>query len=577
MNHNFPVYTTENECQDCYKCVRHCPCKAIKVINGRASVMPDLCVSCGICVVMCPAHAKQIRDDLSKVKFMLGQGRKVIVSLAPSYVSHFRGVKPENMIAALLKLGFYGVSETALGAQMVSSHTAELLRSCDNGLFISSACPAAVDYISKYLPDMKKFITPVLSPVMAHCKLLRRKYGEDIAIVFIGPCAAKKNEADHNEKLLDAALTFEELKRFLQQENIDLNNISPDPGSKFIPENADEGRFYSIEGGMNETLRGDPTDKTCYLAVSGLQNIKRILSNSDAEEIAPNRRVFLEVLACSGGCVNGPVMSNNGNSLSGLIAAADTMSCRSSVGRQLDENIEQKIATEAVPDNVYSDAAIKTVLSAIGKHSIEDELNCGGCGYFTCRNFAKAILAGKAENAMCLSFLKKQAQNKSNALVKYIPAGVVIVDRHLRIIECNRHFADLFDESTQIAYEATPGLPGVDLKLILDFYDLFESVLESGKEIVRNNYMYGDRILDIAIFSIDTNHTAGAIIQDVTQAELRREQISEKAREVIKKNVVTVQQIAHLLGEHMAETEILLREVASGYDHKTDPEKKDAK
>ncbi|MEG1979174.1 MAG: PAS domain-containing protein, partial [Victivallaceae bacterium] len=196
---------------------------------------------------------------------------------------------------------------------------------------------------------------------------------------------------------------------------------------------------------------------------------------------------------------------------------------------------------------------------------------------FTCRNFARAILSGKAENAMCLSFLKKQAQNKSNALVKYIPAGVVIVDRHLRIIECNKHFADLFDESTQIAYEATPGLPGVDLKLILNFYDLFESVLESGKEIVRNNYMYGDRILDIAIFSIDTSHTAGAIIQDVTQAELRREQISEKAREVIKKNVITVQQIAHFLGEHMAETEILLREVASGYDHKTDPEKREIK
>ncbi|MEG2076130.1 MAG: [Fe-Fe] hydrogenase large subunit C-terminal domain-containing protein, partial [Victivallaceae bacterium] len=461
--------------------------------------------------------------------------------------------------------------------QLVSSHTAELLRNHENGLFISSACPAAVDYISKYLPDMKKFITPILSPVMAHCKLLRREYGEESAIVFIGPCAAKKNEADHNEKLLDAVLTFDELKHFLQQENIDLNQIEPNGENKFIPENAEEGRFYSVEGGMNETLRGDPTDKTCYLAVSGLQNIKRILSNSDAEQVAPNRRVFLEVLACNGGCVNGPAMSNNGNSLAGLIAAADTMSHRSSVGRQVDEQIEQEILTEAVPDNVYSDAAIKTVLSSIGKHSPEDELNCGGCGYFTCRNFARAILSGKAENAMCLSFLKKQAQNKSNALVKYIPAGVVIVDRHLRIIECNKHFADLFDESTQIAYEATPGLPGVDLKLILNFYDLFESVLESGKEIVRNNYMYGDRILDIAIFSIDTSHTAGAIIQDVTQAELRREQISEKAREVIKKNVITVQQIAHFLGEHMAETEILLREVASGYDHKTDPEKREIK
>ena len=166
---------------------------------------------------------------------------------------------------------------------------------------------------------------------------------------------------------------------------------------------------------------------------------------------------------------------------------------------------------------------------------------------------------------MCVSHLRQLAQKKSNALIRYIPAGVVIVDRHLRIVECNRRFAELFDEDTVLAYDSCGGLTGAELSAFADFSDLMAAALLSGGEVERHNQVCGDKILNISVFTISPNQSVGAIIQDVTSLELHREQVSEKARAVIRKNIITVQKIARNLGEHMAETEILLREVAGSY------------
>ncbi len=565
MNLHFPVYTTENICHDCYKCIRHCPCKAIRIVDGRAGIIQDLCVACGNCVKVCPAHAKKIRPDLSRARYLLAGGKKVYASIAPSYVSYFRDVPAGALVAAIKRLGFAGVSETALGAQVVSSETAAFLEKAEPGIYLSSACPAVVDFVRKYAPAYAGNVTQVLSPLLSHAKLLRKEYGDDIGVVFFGPCVAKKNEADRHEKLLDLALTFRDLEEWFTAEGIDPRMIRTDEYARMEPEVAAEGRVYAIEGGMNDTLR-DTGNSVRYLAVSGLQNLSKLLSEDPASARVDNCKIFIECLACPGGCVNGPVMPvEQAGTLSSMIQVARDYDGGTSIGRPREVAIAEEVSAAPVDEADVTEEDIKTALASVGKFTPADELNCGGCGYFSCRDFARALLAGKAEIEMCVSHLRQLAQKKSNALIRYIPAGVVIVDRHLRIVECNRRFAELFDEDTVLAYDSCGGLTGAELGAFADFSDLMAAALLSGGEVQRHNQVCGDKILNISVFTIAPNQSVGAIIQDVTSVELHREQVSEKARAVIRKNIITVQKIARNLGEHMAETEILLREVAGSY------------
>lgn len=564
MNIHSPVYTTENICQDCYKCIRHCPCRAIRIVNGRAGVIQELCVACGMCVRICPAKAKKIRPDLLRVKYLLGNNKKVYASLAPSFVSYFKHYEPAALTAAILQLGFAGVSETALGAQMVSAETAAFLERARPGIYLSSACPAVVDYIKKYAPDYVKNIIPVLSPLLSHAKLLRKILGENIGIVFFGPCVAKKNESDRHPELLDLAVSFNDLVQFFASENINPETIKHRDYAAMIPQHAEEGKIYAVEGGMNDTLRG-VKNKVRFFTVSGLRNLERLFRNVPNPAQLGDCKIFVECLACYGGCVNGPVMPNDdAGTLASIAQIAKTYNGGNSLFRKFNLPITERVFAEPQNEPDVTEKEMKSALALVGKFVPSDELNCGGCGYFTCREFAKALLADKAETEMCVSYLRKLAQQKSNALIRYIPAGVVIVDRHLRVIECNRRFAELFDESTVIAFDSC-GLAGAELKLFVEFDDLITSVLENGGELQRHYQVYGDKILNISVFTISPHQSVGAIVQNVTNIELRREQVSEKARAVIQKNIVTCQKIARNLGEHMAETEILLREIAGAY------------
>lgn len=566
MNQNFPIYTTANECQDCYKCVRHCHCKAIRIVNARAAVIPELCVSCGECVKVCPAEAKKIRSDLSRAQYLLHSGAKVYASIAPSYVGYFKDIPIGRLAAALKRLGFVGASETAIGAQFVSAQTAELLKQAGPGVYLSTACPASVDFIRKYYPAWTDNFLPVTSPVMAHCKYLKQIYGDDIKIIFVGPCAAKKNEADRNPDDLSLAITYAALESWLKSEGISLDKMNEEP---LVPVQAEEGRVYSIEGGMNETLRSPEVDAR-LLAVSGLPNIARLIEKVDLTTLKESgSKIFVEMLACDGGCVNGPVMGRESSRIDILLETAAHAPHRSSVGREVPVNIQQLIYPDRHSEPQPEEAAILQALHRIGKYSAEDELNCGGCGYNSCREFAKAMLDGKAETSMCLSYLRKISQKTSNALIRYIPVAVVLAGQDLQVIECNRHFAELCGEDTLLAFDACGNLNGAYLDSMIDFTDLFESVLANGGEIEKFNQVSGEKILNISVFTINEGQTVGAVIQDVTQNELKREQIAERAKEVIRKNVMTVQKIARYLGEHMADTEILLKEVAGTYtDHK---------
>ena len=561
---NAPVYTIENECQDCYKCVRHCPVKAIRIVNGKASVIPEACVACGACVKVCPAHAKKIRSDLARLKELLAGGGQVYASVAPSFSGYFKGVTIGQLAGALRKLGFAGVSETAHGAESVSAHVSRLLAETDAPLVISSACPAAVDMIRRYLPDYARFISPLPSPVRAHCGLLKEKFGADAKVVFFGPCAAKKNEADAQSDVLALACVFPALEQLLAEKGI---GFGEEADLALGP--AEEGRFYSVEGGMNDTLRDGKADVR-YVSVSGLDNLRRMLSGCEAALSAhKGRKLFLEALACPGGCVNGPAMPADGGSIATLFETDAIAPLQTSVSRCFTHCGVTNYPATAIVEPEPDEAALARALARVGKTSKSDELNCGACGYETCREFAKALLAGKAEEAQCHTFLKKNFQRTSNALIKYIPAGVVIVDGNGMIVECNRVFAELCGETD--IFNTLGNLEGIDSSVMMkEFSDLFKGALEHGSEIVKYRQPWKDRLVNVSVFPIAKGEFAGAVVQDVTQNEGRREEIAAKAREVIAKNVYTVQQVARLFGEHIAETEIMLNEIAGAYESHTE-------
>ena len=562
-----PVYTIENECQDCYKCVRHCPVKAIRIVGGKASVIPEACVACGECVKVCPAHAKKIRNDLARLRQLLDSSTRVYASVAPSLAAYFKCVTMGQLAAALKEIGFAGVSETAHGAEAVSAHVSKLLEECPETPFmVSSACPAAVDMIRKYLPNWAKFISPLPSPVRAHCKLLKEKYGTDIKVVFFGPCAAKKNESDANPDQLALALVFPVLRQLLEEKGVLPEFVQQEAELELGP--AEEGRFYSVEGGMNDTIR-DGSDKVRFVSVSGLDNLRRLLSGTPPTE-KRGRTVFLEALACPGGCVNGPAM-NAGASLDALFDTDAISPMRTSVGRCFSHCGGANYAPAAVKALDADETMISAALARVGKYSKADELNCGACGYSSCRDFARALLEGKAEEAMCHNFLRQSFQRTSNALIKYIPAAVVIVDENRGITECNRNFADLVGAGE--IFETLGNLNGIPVDdYLADFGDLFTGALAHGSEIEKFNQHLGERIVNISVFSIAKGKFAGAVIQDVTKNEFHREQIAARAREVIRKNVITVQQVARLFGEHIAETEIMLNEIAGTYTAQTQAE-----
>jgi len=567
MEKQYPVYTLKNECNDCYKCIRGCHIKAIRIQQGSASVINEKCIACGHCVQICPAGAKKVRNDIDVVKTLLLTGKKVYVSLAPSWAGVYN-ISKEKMISVLKRLGFTGVSETALGAQEVSIQTAKMLNNAEKGLFISSACPVIDDYVRMYKPEFAKCITPVASPALTHCALLKDMLGEDIKVVFIGPCIAKKNEADEHPDLMSAALTFDELNYWIKEEFIDIEKIEPDETCKFVPENSYEGALYPLEGGMNETIKrvGIEKNDVTFIAVSSLDDFDKSLQNINLDKI--ENKIFVEALACSGGCINGPCLSSDKSRI--LITSdiyANTQ-YREVVPKEPRKVVEKEYNPDPVERIEYSLEQVSNALKKISKHSEEDELNCSGCGYSSCREFVNALIAGDAETSQCVSYMRKIAVRKAAAMLRCMPSAVVIVDSNLEIVEANDAFEHMFlsEEMYEVFSSRQNGMTGACIDRIVTFPELFKSALDTGKDIHQEHYAINDKLYDISIFTIEDNELVGAVISDVTKSEMDRSKIAQKAREVITKNIATVQEIASLLGEHMVETELLLNSIAEGYE-----------
>lgn len=567
MNKGSPVYTLTNECHDCYKCVRQCPVKAIKIENGHASVISEKCIACGICVMACPSEAKRVRSDIDKVKNLILAQKEIYVSLAPSWSGVF-DYKSAKMITILKALGFKGVSETAIGAQEVSIKTAQMLNEAEKGLFISSACPVIVDHIRLYNPQFTKCIAPIASPAITHAKMLKENYGQNISVVFIGPCIGKKNESDKHKDLIDASLTFEELKIWLNDEAMDIASINTDETNVFIPEASFEGALYPLDGGMNETIKQIGVKENVQLLnICSLRAFRNALRGLNPDKI--DRPIFIEALACDGGCVAGPCISTKKAGISVMSNVLSKINYRKEIPQTPKTVVEMEYEPGVIENIEYPMEEILKSMKKIGKHSEDDELNCGGCGYSTCRALAKALIKGDAEPSMCVSYMRKIAMRKAAAMLRCMPSATVMVDNNLNVVEANDAFMKMFcGDMYEVFASRQDGLVGAAIDRVVDFADLFKSALKTGKDIHKERFPIKNKLYDVIAFTIEKQEIVGAIITDVTQSETNREKISHKAQEVISKNITIVQEIACLLGEHMVETEMLLSSIAHDFDDK---------
>lgn len=561
-----PVYTELNDCQDCYKCIRECKLKAIKVVNNSAQILHNDCIYCGTCTLICPVNAKKVRDDLKSVKGLLKRKKQVIVSLAPSFVTEFPNLSDDQMVSALKSLGFFAVSETALGAQEVSKQVSSFIEDQKQGIYISSACPSVVEMICKHYPQYKNNITPFLSPLLTHAKFLKKEYGEDNHVVFIGPCIAKKSESDEFPDLLEASLTFLDLKRWFEEENID-PYLFPEEKKHdiFVPGKAGKGILYPIDGGMIMGVKKNTTaTDAVYMTFSGINNIQNVLT--DLEKYKKPGVMFLELLACDGGCVNGPGTNKNYSTAIKRLEVINKVGNEAGITLNVDFPITRDFdSIEAIEIVEHSENSIKEALTMVGKYSDKDEINCGGCGYNSCREFAGALLEDRSEPNMCVSYMRKIAHEKSTALLRKIPSGVVIVDDQLKIREANLSFARMMGEEIEQLYDTVPALVDADLHKIAPFHKLFSSALSTGVDNLERDIRFGNKMFHITIFSIHKNKLVGAILRDMSQPYIQREEVISRAKSVNQKNLETVQKIAYLLGENASETEEMLNSIVEFY------------
>lgn len=568
-----PVYTEPENCQDCYKCIRECPVKAIKVEDNKASIIAERCVYCGHCTQVCPTGAKKVRDGLTRAKLVLAKyPGKVYLSLAPSYISEFTDCETSRLIDAIKGLGFAGVSETALGAELVTAATERFLETAPKGVYISSACPVVVDYIRKYAPQLTDHITPIVSPMVAHAKMLKELYGDDIKIIFAGPCVGKKSEADSFDDLIEVAITFKDLRLWLECENME---ISGNDNSGFIPYSSGMGSVYPLEGGMLAGFKSHGS-KAARMAFSDLTSIKGLLAGLDTQPC--NDTIFLELLACKGGCINGPAGLNN-TSLA-IKHYTVSINCNDSEPANKPDFSDIDLSINFVPDpqnsrTEYPEYKIKEALATVGKTSAADELNCSSCGYDTCRDFAVALLEGRAEDNMCASYMRRVAHDKATVLLQKIPAGVVLVNDELKIVDMNRAFAASMGEDTLGVYDVFPGMAGAPLKAVCPFEGLFRTVLATGEEIKERRIKENGRSWLLSIYNIQPQKQVFGLLQDLREMNVQKDWMLEKTREVIRNHMTTVQKVAGLLGENAAYTDATLRSIMEAYGKEEEAETED--
>lgn len=539
----------KSNCKNCYKCIRNCPVKAIRFSGDQAHIIADECILCGRCFVVCPQNAKEIVSEVEKVKVMIQSGEPVIASMAPSFIANYDGVGIDAMREGLQKLGFADVEETAIGATMVKTDYERLVHEKQKPVIISSACASVNLLIQKHYPEMIKYLADTLSPMQAHCRDIKRRNPE-VKTVFIGPCVAKKDEAQRYPGIVDAALTFEELTEWLEKENVRLEKkVDSNPESL--------ARIFPTVAGILRTMK-DRDPEYEYVAVDGIDNCIAALEDVAAGHVS---NCFMEMSACKGSCVNGPVMEKYHPWF-----ITDYLSVTRYAGDK-DFPVEQPEISELSRrydilegmKDMPTERKIQEILSKMGKKKPSDELNCGTCGYDTCREKAIAIYQGKAEIEMCLPYLKEKAENFSNIIFDNTPNGLLVLNERLEIQQINPAACRIMNIRRPSDVLGSQIVTLLDPKPFLD-------ALESRKSVFQCAYLAEyDRYVEEQVLYDQSYRMLFCMLEDVSdeaaerekKAEMRR-QTTEVADKVVEKQMRIVQDIASLLGETAAETKIAL-------------------
>jgi len=539
----------KSNCKNCYKCIRNCPVKSIKFLDNQAYILEQDCILCGNCFVNCPQNAKVIRYDLNQVKSLIKEGKKVVASLAPSFVANFEGYNFSSIEKALLGLGFARVEETAIGATIVKNEYERILKEEKPDILISSCCSSVNLLIQKHFPEALPYLAKVLSPMQAHCQKIKQE-DPDCYTVFIGPCISKKYEGDHSNGIVDYVLTFDELSTWFSDDNIELEHVNDESkGGK--------ARLFPTNGGVIKTMNTEANNDYHYISVDGLDNCLTVLKEIISGNI---HGCFIEMSACRFSCSGGPCIAKEKyNPLYDLVKICD-------YAKEHDFEVEKKSGLEKEFEDlsttklIPSEEKIREILASIGKKTKEQELNCGSCGYPTCREKAIAVYQGKADLNMCLPHLKEKAESFTDTIIDHTPNGVMVMNYNLDIQLLNKsamRILNVAEFDTVIGKNVSKFIdPYLYVKALTSDINLIDQVayFEGLDKYLRQSVIH-DREYQLLIVIMKD-------ISDTERALERKEQLDkqtiETANKVIEKQMRIAQEIASLLGETTAETKIAL-------------------
>lgn len=554
---NSIVFTNKAECRDCNRCVRMCPVKAIRMKDAQASVDDERCIQCGTCVKECPQKAKHFRYDLIIVKNLLKQFTKVAISIAPAFAGIYDKWQLGRLPSALRKLGFNYIAETSMGAYYTAMATAEKFAPAGESI-ITTACPAVVNYIEKYRADKVKNLATVVSPMLAHAKYLKEKLGNEWKIIFVGPCVAKKAEAERPEykDLISAVITFKELNEWFDEENINLKELEESGFDEAAPKIA---KLFPLISGLAKTADIDTDVHSLnVISVSGYKEIDEVLKLIEKPTDKP---ILIEPLFCEHGCINGPAIKTENSLFERRRNLLDYINSdkNSIIPEQCNFSLDTEFKTDAeIKQTIYTADQINSVLEKTGNADPEYQLNCGACGYNSCNEKAIAVLNGMAEIEMCLPYVRRMAESQKNKMFESSPNGIVLLDEKYNIVNINPAFRKFFICSQSVVGKPISYLMDPDpfIQAHASDNDKMEfTIKHNNYNIICHQIIYKlkEENLIVGIFVNITNNIA-----DKTQLDSLREQTIKQAQELINHQIDMAQNIAKLLGESTAQAESLV-------------------
>jgi len=552
------VQTKEAKCQDCYRCLKACPVKAIKIKDGQAYIIEERCINCNICAQNCAQNAIFYKNDKEKFYELMKTNRKKIVSVAPSYASICAKWERTRLPTALRRLGFSAVYGASMAAKIVAQKTMEIKNANPNKSYITSLCPTVINYVEKYLPDLIDSLIPVASPYLIHARWLRQKFGDDCLIIHLDSCIPKKMEILRSEfaGLVDAVMSFAEIKEIFIDEDISLNSCEE---SEFDGLSAAENaQFYQLVGGLS-TIAGIKEDllSTEILSISGSQDIKNSL-----DFIKTNVGVLVEPLFCYKGCINGPGMHIKNNIFERRKEIVDYIKTRKNQTMPTEQLENIDVSRTYSRENIltkqkFSPDKIKSILVRTGDPDLTKRPNCFSCGYPTCTEMAVAVLEDMAEIEMCIPYMRRFAESKASKIIESSPYGIVTLNAKYEVTSMNQAFRKFF-----IATNSAIGKP---ISHIMDpepFHKLNTEKLNILDCTVKHDKY--EIVCQQVIYKLDEDNYVGMFVNitkniaDKSHLDELRKRTLEQAQELLAQQINMATGISKILGENSAYSEVLL-------------------